>query len=215
MMHGGGERGVRAVEARAAHLAPRRSPTGRPALEAGGLAAACSLLAAATLSAAAAPSTAQGRSAVLARSPAARAAAAPVARAVWVRINGGTTSATQIGDSLGTARTANGILHVVWNRGLSAADATTKIFQTLISPAGAVIGTSTVATGWNSLAGGYALVVMPDKSLRLFVTGQSAPNAPSGMNILSAPPSGQGFTLDRDHVWEVSSQRPRRTSPPR
>jgi hypothetical protein len=123
------------------------------------------------------------------------------ATTAWTRINGGTTSATQIGASLGLARTADGVLHVIWDRGSSAANGVTAIFQTLVSPTGSLKGTSKVLSGWTSLAGGNALVVMPDQTLRLFVTGQPAPKAATGMHVLSAPASGQGFSLDASHVW--------------
>ena len=80
----------------------------------------------------------------------------------WARISG----PTQAGNQLGLARTADGVLHVVWNRGNTG----TSIFETRISTAGRVAGTSTIATGWDG-NGGLALLALPDKSLQLFASG--------------------------------------------
>jgi hypothetical protein len=157
----------------------------------GGVGTACVLLAATGLPAAASTDHPM---------VAARAAAAP-ARVVWARINGGTNSANQVGAELGLARTADGVLHVIWNRGSSRTNGQTTIFQTRISRTGSVLGTSTVASGWSGLAGGNVLVVMPDKTLRLFVSGGYAPGVAGGINMLTAPPSGQVFTRDPSAVW--------------
>src|ERR1043166_9465813 len=74
----------------------------------------------------------------------------------WTRVSG----PTQPGAQLGLARTADGVLHAIWNRGSSG----TSIFETRFSAAGKTIGTSTVATGWDENTG-LALLVMPDKTL--------------------------------------------------
>jgi hypothetical protein len=108
--------------------------------------------------------------------------------AAWTRISGPTGA----GIELGLARTSDGVLHVVWNRGNPAP---TSIFDTRISPAGGTVGTSTVATNWGG-ANGLALLVMPDGTLRLFATGTSVAGAPGGgVNTLTAPSSGAGWTL--------------------
>ena len=91
---------------------------------------------------------------------------------------------------LGLARTADGVLHVIWNRGNSA----TSIFETRLSPAGKAVGTSTVATGWNG-NGGLALVVMPDKTLRLFAPGTG------GINTFTAPATGGSWTHQSGVGW--------------
>jgi hypothetical protein len=135
--------------------------------------------------------------------------AAP-ASVVWRRLNGGSTSATEVGAELGLTRTSDGVLHVIWNRGSSESDGTTKIFQTRVSPAGTILAASTVASGWTSLAGGLALAAMPDRTLRLFVSGQSGTKAASGINMFTAPASASSFTLDGGHVWggEVAGASP-------
>ena len=75
------------------------------------------------------------------------------ARTAWDRISG----PTQPGVELGLARTKDGVLHAISNRGVSG----TSISETRIAPSGRTIGTSTVATGWDG-NGGLALVTMPN-----------------------------------------------------
>src|SRR5438093_13222236 len=71
----------------------------------------------------------------------------------WSRISG----PNQPGSQLGLARTPDGTLHVIWNRGSTG----TSVFETRVSPAGKTVGTSTVATGWSE-NGGLGLLVLPD-----------------------------------------------------
>src|SRR5580765_2269152 len=85
----------------------------------------------------------------------------------WTRISG----PTQAGSQLGLARSADGVLHVIWNRGNSP----TSILETRLSQAGKAAGTSTVAAGWQG-NNGLGLVVMPDKTLRLFAAGAGGVN---------------------------------------
>jgi hypothetical protein len=111
--------------------------------------------------------------------------AAPLASS-WSRISG----PTQPGSQLGLARTQDGVLHVIWNRGATP----TSIFETRLTAAGGSAGTSTVATGWNG-NGGLALVVMPDKSLRLFAAGTG------GINTFTAPAAGRSWSLQKGTFW--------------
>ena len=104
----------------------------------------------------------------------------------WSRISG----PVQAGSQLGLARTSGGVLHVIWNRGNSS----TSIFETRLSPAGKAVGTSTVATGWQG-NGGLALVVMPDKTLRLFAPGVG------GINTFTAPATGGSWTHQSGIGW--------------
>jgi hypothetical protein len=122
---------------------------------------------------------------------AAAAAAASSGRATsagssWTRISG----PTQAGSQLGLARGANGVLHAIWNRGNSP----TSIFETRLSPAGKAVGTSTVAAGWQG-NNGLGLVVMPDKTLRLFAAGAG------GVNTFTAPATGGRWTLQSGASW--------------
>jgi hypothetical protein len=124
--------------------------------------------------------------AVAAAAGAATSRAAP-SRTAWARISG----PTQPGVQLGLARTADGVLHVIWNRGATP----TSIFETRLSPSGKTTGTSTVATGWDG-NGGLALVVQPDHSLRLFAAGATRPGSSAyGINTFTAPASGGSWAL--------------------
>jgi len=111
--------------------------------------------------------------------------AAPAA-SPWSRVSG----PGQPGSQLGLARTQDGVLHVIWNRGATR----TSIFETRISPAGTAAGTSTVTTGWNG-NGGLALLVMPDKTLRLFASGTG------GINTFTAPAAGRSWSLQTGTFW--------------
>jgi len=75
----------------------------------------------------------------------AAAASAAGSSSGWNRISG----PTQPGSQLGLARTADGVLHVIWNRGAQ----TTSIFETRLSATGKTLGTSSVATGWQGNGG--------------------------------------------------------------
>ena len=90
---------------------------------------------------------------------AAAAAGSAATSTPWNRISGPTAPGAQ----LGLARTSDGVLHVIWNRGATP----TSIFETRLSSAGKTVGTSTVAGGWNG-NNGLALVVMRDRTLQLF-----------------------------------------------
>jgi hypothetical protein len=124
---------------------------------------------------------------------AALAAQARPAASVWARISG----PTQAGVQLGLARTADGVLHVIWNRGVSPS----TISETRISPAGKPVGTSTVASGFDG-NGGLALLAMPDNTLRLFAAGAPSPGSPSdGINTFTAPESGGSWSLQTGVFW--------------
>jgi hypothetical protein len=116
---------------------------------------------------------------VLAAGAALAAQARSTATTAWTRISG----PTQAGNQLGLARTADGVLHVIWNRG----NVSTSIYETRFSPVGKAVGTSTVASGWDG-NGGLALLAMPDRSLRLFAAGAG------GINSFTAPSSGGSWT---------------------
>jgi hypothetical protein len=104
----------------------------------------------------------------------------------WTRISGPAAPGSQ----LGLARTADGVLHVVWNRGATG----TSIFETRLSAAGKSLGTSTIATGWNG-NGGLALVTMPDRTLRLFAAGSD------GIHTFTAQPAGKSWTQQAVPPW--------------
>jgi len=122
---------------------------------------------------------------------AAGAGGAPSAATRWTLVNGPNNA----GDQLALARTDNGTLHVIWNSGSKPPG---SILDERFSGSGGKLGTTTVAGHWNGVNNGVALLVMPDKTLRLFVTG--GPSAETGgMNTFTAPASGTGWTLQPEH----------------
>ena len=104
----------------------------------------------------------------------------------WTRISG----PTQPGLQLGLARTADGVLHVIWNRGAT----NSSISETRLSAAGRPLGTSAVASGWAS-NGGLALLAMPDRTLRLFASGND------GIETVTAPAAGKSWTRQPVAGW--------------
>jgi hypothetical protein len=128
----------------------------------------------------------------------ASAGAASAAKAVkvkWNRIDGPTGA----GNEIGLVRGSDGVLHAVWIKGTTPS----TISDTRISARGRPAGTSTIASGWDG-NGGIAGLMMPDQTLRLFVTGGHVPNLPTaqtGVNSFTAPASGSPWTLDAGRVW--------------
>jgi hypothetical protein len=120
-------------------------------------------------------------------------AAAPAVPS-WTRLSGPNNA----GDQLGLARTPDGTLHVIWNRGNKTPS---SIFDTRFSPSGARQATTTVTSHWDGAKSGLALLVMPDKTLRLFAAGgHSSATSSSGISTFTAPASGASWTLQPE-VW--------------
>jgi hypothetical protein len=117
---------------------------------------------------------------------AAAAGSAGAAGSGWTRISG----PAQPGVQVGLARTADGVLHVIWNRGATG----TTIYETRFSAAGKSLGTSTVASGWNGNVG-LALLNMPDHTLRLFAAGTD------GIHTFTAPAAGRHWAADSTAPW--------------
>jgi hypothetical protein len=115
------------------------------------------------------------------------------AGAAWGRISG----PNQPGVELGLARTKDGVLHVISNRGVSG----TAITETRLAANGKAAGASTVATGWDG-NGGLALVTMPNDTLRLFAAGAThAGSSASGINTFTAPATGRSWQLQNGVFW--------------
>jgi hypothetical protein len=104
----------------------------------------------------------------------------------WARVSG----PSQPGSQLGLARTADGVLHVIWNRGAT----NTSVFESRFSTTGNAAGTSTIATGWNGNSG-LALLTMPDGTLRLFAAGTN------GIHTFTAPSAGKSWTAQPVAGW--------------
>ncbi len=112
----------------------------------------------------------------------------------WSRLTGPNNTGAQ----LGLARTPDGVLDVIWNRGNPAP---TSIFDTRFSAGGARLGTATVGTNFGG-AGGLALLVMPDGTLRLFASGaHAAGSTVVGVNTFTAKANGTGWALDPGAIW--------------
>jgi hypothetical protein len=129
---------------------------------------------------------------VLASTALALGASAGSGATAWSRISG----PTQPGPQLGLARTADGVLHVIWNRGATS----TSIFETRLSPAGKALGTSTVAGGFGGNLG-LSLLVMPDRTLRLFAAGDPPGSTSGGINTFTAPAAGRAWSLQAGTYW--------------
>jgi hypothetical protein len=123
--------------------------------------------------------------------------AAPVlAPTSWVRISGGAAASDAAGAELGLARTAGGVLNVVWDHGATK----TSIFDTRISFAGKILGTNTVITGWSG-NGGLALLELPGNTLRLFAAGLAPGSKVNGINTFTAPAAGAPWALLPNDAW--------------
>jgi hypothetical protein len=117
-----------------------------------------------------------------------------LSRSPWTRITGPGHSGAQIG----LARTSDGVLNAIWNQGNPAP---TTIYDTRYSAAGAKLGTTTVASNFGG-AGGLALLVMPDGSLRLFASGAPVTGSPAGgINTFTAAANGTGWQLAGGDIW--------------
>ncbi len=116
------------------------------------------------------------------------------ARSKWVRITGPNNTGAQVG----LARTSDGVLNVIWNHGTPAP---TTIYDTRYSASGAKLGTKTVVTNFGG-AGGLAVLVMPDGSLRLFASGATATGSSVvGINTFTAPANGAAWVRASGDVW--------------
>lgn len=129
--------------------------------------------------------------ATLAAAIPAAALAAQAGPTSWTKVSDGDAS-----QRLGLARTADGVLHVLWAKG-------TRVAHVPVSATGVPGAATTVVAGWTNV-NGPGLVVQPDGTLRAFVPGSRAANLTGpdvGVNTLTAPPSGAPWTLDKQAVW--------------
>jgi len=93
-------------------------------------------------------------------------------------------------DQVGLARTADGILHVVWPKSLPGGPH--EIWHTRIGANGTVGGSNPASVGWNSIGTDPDLVVMPDGSLRLLFNAIG--NSTEQLGLLSATSPADGGT---------------------
>jgi hypothetical protein len=96
---------------------------------------------------------------------------------------------------IGIHRTADGVLHVVWQR--SRAPLTDDLLHTPISASGNVGSAVPIVSSWGGI-GDAALVAGPDGGLRVFFAGGRSTNPGEtlvGLNTATAPASGTSWSL--------------------
>ena len=111
----------------------------------------------------------------------------------WTRV---TDTAGQNIDEVGLARTADGVLHVVWPRRLPSSG---EILHRPISRTGSVGGSVAGAPRWDAVDN-PDLVVLPNGSLRLFFAGLGSTFAQGGIQSASAPASGASWVPQGSRV---------------
>jgi hypothetical protein len=112
----------------------------------------------------------------------------------WTRV---TDTGGQNIDEVGLARTADGVLHVVWPK--RSGKHAGEIWHTPVSRIGRV-GTATAATARWDAVDNPDLVVLPNGSLRLFFAGLGTTFAQGGIQSASAPASGAPWTPQGSRV---------------
>jgi len=105
-------------------------------------------------------------------------------------------------DEAGVARTADGVLHVVWKR--RDGSLAESIVHRTISPAGKLGGTSVVLSGLKSV-GNPDLVTLPGNRLRAFFPGLGDTNPDGGVKAATAPASGAAWTREGVRVSSTAS----------
>jgi hypothetical protein len=106
----------------------------------------------------------------------------------WTRVTDGDRRNI---DDVGLARTADGALHVLWQR--RAGPSSTGVAHTLITKAGKVGGTSPVLTGLRSVDDPVVLV-LPDGKLQAFFHALGDTLEQGGVAGATAPASGVGWS---------------------
>jgi hypothetical protein len=122
---------------------------------------------------------------------------------VWTQV---TDSEGRNIDEVSVARTADGVLHVLWHT--RAGTNMEEIRDTPIDADGEVGDAATVSSGWPSV-GNPAVVVMPDGGLRVFFPGLTlSTGTGSGMQSASSDAKGVTWTEQGGRVSESTSAMP-------
>lgn len=121
----------------------------------------------------------------------------------WTRVGPSAVNFAQPG----LARTADGILHMVWvqDTGSNSED----IHHTSISPDGVVGSTAPIQSGWVLIQARPDVEVAPDGSLRAMWDGARTTNpgeTNTSVNTATAPSSGTPWTLQTGNVAEGSGE---------
>jgi hypothetical protein len=104
-------------------------------------------------------------------------------------------------DEAGSARTADGTLHVLWQR--RSAPLREGIMNTRVSPAGTAAAAAVVLDGLKAVSNAD-VAVTPDGRLRAFFMGLGTTAEEGGVVSASAPPSGVGWTREGVRVSSSS-----------
>jgi hypothetical protein len=113
----------------------------------------------------------------------------------WTPVSKGTVESS---DEAGLARTADGVLHLVWQRHGAV---TSALWQTRISAEGVSLGLGPVAPGLSE-PGSPALTTAPDGSLRAFFFARTADEKRAELMLATASPSGE-WTVGAESFADV------------
>jgi hypothetical protein len=96
---------------------------------------------------------------------------------------------------IGTARTADGVLHVIWSRG--GAGAPEQLLETTVSPAGTVAAPTVIVSGWSRIDD-VAATFVPGKPLTVVFTGTKT-------DTTGDPTEGLNLATQNGGVWTVGT----------
>ena len=105
-------------------------------------------------------------------------------------------------DTVGVARTANGVLHVFWKRREAALRESLR--HTPVTPAGKVGGSGLVLGGLRSVSDPDA-VVLPDGRLQVFFAGLGDTTGEAGVMAATGSPAGTGWKREGARVSAITS----------
>jgi hypothetical protein len=103
---------------------------------------------------------------------------------------------------IGTARTADGVLHVIWSRG--GAGAPEQLLETTVSPAGGVAAPTVIVSGWSRIDD-VAATFVPGKPLTAVFTGtktDTTGDPTNGLNL--ATQSGGVWTVGASAIYQAN-----------
>jgi hypothetical protein len=103
---------------------------------------------------------------------------------------------------IGTARTADGVLHVIWSRG--GAGAPEQLLETTVSPAGAVAAPTVIVSGWSRIDD-VAATFATGKPLTVVFTGtktDTTGDPTNGLNL--ATQSGGVWTVGTSAIYQAN-----------
>jgi hypothetical protein len=107
-----------------------------------------------------------------------------------------------LSSQIGTARTADGVLHVIWSRG--GAGAPEQLLETTVSPAGAVSAPTVVVSGWSRIDD-VAATFATGKPLTVVFTGtktDTTGDPTNGLNL--ATNSGGGWSVGASAIYQAN-----------